>query len=284
MNNQGLLVLAGGGHSHALVLKQWAMRPHRRPEQEIILVNRNSTTLYSGMVPGLIARTPRLLAFQRQIARGSLLILLVLGELLLQLKLLACELVPQQLSLTMRHLMYAKTPCGVSKLINRLYAARIAPGQKLHPREENAHIEREPAALEGGAGGACARSSPLRGASERSSAHRYDELLSICVDGHGVAGARLRPPHAGHSAGVLELAVAQRQRKRACAKPTSSPAAATARQNGVATPSVCVLNSKRRAPRHRPVHSMRLRRWSLGCYAQMVHRCGADEDLPGREG
>ena len=48
-------MLAGGGHSHALVLKQWAMRPHRRPEQEIILVNRNSTTLYSGMVPGLIA-------------------------------------------------------------------------------------------------------------------------------------------------------------------------------------------------------------------------------------
>lgn len=48
-------MLAGGGHSHALVLKQWAMRPHRRPARSILLVNRSSTTLYSGMVPGLIA-------------------------------------------------------------------------------------------------------------------------------------------------------------------------------------------------------------------------------------
>ena len=55
MSRGGLLVLAGGGHSHALVLKRWAMRPERRPKHSITLVNRSSTALYSGMVPGLIA-------------------------------------------------------------------------------------------------------------------------------------------------------------------------------------------------------------------------------------
>ena len=49
------LVLAGGGHSHALLLRRWAMRPKQRPKGLITLVNRSSTTLYSGMVPGLIA-------------------------------------------------------------------------------------------------------------------------------------------------------------------------------------------------------------------------------------
>ena len=55
MTTGGKLVLAGGGHSHALLLKRWAMRPARRPHHSITLVNRSSTTLYSGMVPGLIA-------------------------------------------------------------------------------------------------------------------------------------------------------------------------------------------------------------------------------------
>ena len=49
------LLLAGGGHSHALLLKRWGMQPERRPQQSITLVNRSSTALYSGMVPGLIA-------------------------------------------------------------------------------------------------------------------------------------------------------------------------------------------------------------------------------------
>lgn len=49
------LVLAGGGHSHALVLHLWAMRPKQRPNAWITLVNRRSTALYSGMVPGLVA-------------------------------------------------------------------------------------------------------------------------------------------------------------------------------------------------------------------------------------
>ena len=55
MNAAGGLLLAGGGHSHALLLKCWAMRPARRPQQSITLVNRSSTALYSGMVPSLIA-------------------------------------------------------------------------------------------------------------------------------------------------------------------------------------------------------------------------------------
>ena len=55
MTAAGVLLLAGGGHSHALVLKRWAMRPEQRPKQSITLVNRSSTALYSGMVPGLIA-------------------------------------------------------------------------------------------------------------------------------------------------------------------------------------------------------------------------------------
>ena len=53
------LVLAGGGHTHALVLRlwamQWAQQPRRRPAAWVTLLNRRSTALYSGMVPGLIA-------------------------------------------------------------------------------------------------------------------------------------------------------------------------------------------------------------------------------------
>jgi selenide,water dikinase len=49
------LILAGGGHSHALVLRMWAMQPQRRPNAWITLVSRHSTALYSGLVPGLIA-------------------------------------------------------------------------------------------------------------------------------------------------------------------------------------------------------------------------------------
>ena len=55
MTKAGGLILAGGGHSHALLLKRWAMQPKRRPQKSITLVNRSSTALYSGMVPGLIA-------------------------------------------------------------------------------------------------------------------------------------------------------------------------------------------------------------------------------------
>ena len=49
------LLLAGGGHSHALLLKRWAMRPTLRPQRRIVLINRHGSALYSGMVPALIA-------------------------------------------------------------------------------------------------------------------------------------------------------------------------------------------------------------------------------------
>ena len=49
------LILAGGGHSHALLLRRWAMRPELRPDRPITLVSSYGTALYSGMVPALIA-------------------------------------------------------------------------------------------------------------------------------------------------------------------------------------------------------------------------------------
>ncbi len=49
-------MLAGGGHSHALLLRLWLMRPGLRPQgTRITLVNRSGTALYSGMVPALVA-------------------------------------------------------------------------------------------------------------------------------------------------------------------------------------------------------------------------------------
>ncbi|MBM3823422.1 MAG: selenide, water dikinase SelD [Verrucomicrobia bacterium] len=47
------LILAGGGHAHVAVLKSFAMRPV--PGLRITLVSKESTTAYSGMLPGLIA-------------------------------------------------------------------------------------------------------------------------------------------------------------------------------------------------------------------------------------
>jgi len=50
------LLLAGGGHTHALMLRQWLMRPNRRPRAtRISLVSRHSTLCYSGLVPAVLA-------------------------------------------------------------------------------------------------------------------------------------------------------------------------------------------------------------------------------------
>ena len=58
MEAEGELLLAGGGHSHSLVLRIWAMaRRHwqRRPAARITLISRHSTAPYSGLVPALVA-------------------------------------------------------------------------------------------------------------------------------------------------------------------------------------------------------------------------------------
>tara|TARA_Y100001968_G_scaffold150377_1_gene137559 strand:+ start:1318 stop:3504 length:2187 start_codon:yes stop_codon:yes gene_type:complete len=54
------LVLAGGGHTHALMLLRWARHPYQRPKGLITLINRDSTTIYSSMFPGIIAGKYRL--------------------------------------------------------------------------------------------------------------------------------------------------------------------------------------------------------------------------------
>jgi len=46
------LVLVGGGHAHALVIRMWAMKPV--PGVQLILVTSNWQTPYSGMLPGLL--------------------------------------------------------------------------------------------------------------------------------------------------------------------------------------------------------------------------------------
>ncbi|MCY4360428.1 MAG: selenide, water dikinase SelD [Cyanobacteria bacterium MAG APA_bin_95] len=50
------LVLAGGGHSHALVLRHWAIGRWRLPPTTAVtLVNRSSTSYYSGLIPAVLA-------------------------------------------------------------------------------------------------------------------------------------------------------------------------------------------------------------------------------------
>lgn len=47
------LVLAGGGHAHALLLRQWSGDP--LPDVSLTLVSPDALTPYSGMLPGLVA-------------------------------------------------------------------------------------------------------------------------------------------------------------------------------------------------------------------------------------
>ena len=47
------IVLVGGGHTHALVLRMWGMNPV--PGVRLTLISLHPTTAYSGMLPGFVA-------------------------------------------------------------------------------------------------------------------------------------------------------------------------------------------------------------------------------------
>ena len=53
-SNQPHIVLVGGGHTHALMLRHWTMQPSKKPKGLITLVSANSSTLYSGLIPSLL--------------------------------------------------------------------------------------------------------------------------------------------------------------------------------------------------------------------------------------
>lgn len=51
-----MLVMVGGGHTHALVLKKWIEKPQTRPKGKILLISQQATTPYGGMLSSVIQK------------------------------------------------------------------------------------------------------------------------------------------------------------------------------------------------------------------------------------
>ena len=55
MGEHFALLLAGAGHAHLGVLRQWAVKPQSRPTGRIVLLSADAHAWYSGMLPGLLS-------------------------------------------------------------------------------------------------------------------------------------------------------------------------------------------------------------------------------------
>ena len=51
------LVLVGGGHTNALLMKNWLMKPNLMPDVPITIISRDSSLVYSSMYPSVISRS-----------------------------------------------------------------------------------------------------------------------------------------------------------------------------------------------------------------------------------
>ncbi len=51
------LVLVGGGHTNALLMKNWLMKPNLMPDVPITIISRDSCLVYSSMYPSVISRS-----------------------------------------------------------------------------------------------------------------------------------------------------------------------------------------------------------------------------------
>ncbi|MBW4663806.1 MAG: selenide, water dikinase SelD [Chroococcus sp. CMT-3BRIN-NPC107] len=151
------LVLIGGGHSHAIILKMWAMKP--LPGVRVTLITEASETPYSGMLPGHIAGfytreechiNLRSLA---QFAQAQLYIDTVVGLDLINKQILCAHRPP--IAFDLLSIDIGSTPASVNVPGAEKYAIAAKPVAKLLTQWQQI-IERNPISLGivgGGAGG-----------------------------------------------------------------------------------------------------------------------------------
>jgi len=51
------LVLIGGGHTNALLMRKWVMNPKLMPEISVSIISRDSHLVYSAMFPSVISKS-----------------------------------------------------------------------------------------------------------------------------------------------------------------------------------------------------------------------------------